>query len=253
MKNKLSVVIITKNEASNIGSCLDAAIAVSDDIWIIDSGSTDETINISREKGAHVVEGEWKGYGAMKNWGNSFCTNDWILSIDADEVLSPELIHSINQLSLKEDKVYLLDRITYYDGQWIKHCGWYPDWKPRLFNRNHARWLDDLIHEELTYDSSYKMSSVKLVGYLYHYSYPTLQHHLSKIDHYSKLSAEALFLKGKRSNFFKQYFSPIIRFLKTYFIKMGFRDGKAGWSIASHDALLVYKKYKLLKKMTKHS
>lgn len=242
MRVPISVVIITKNEAANIARCLEAVTQVSDDVWILDSYSTDETVAICKSMQVNVLQHEWLGYAGMKNWGNKQCKNDWILSIDADEVLSEALIQQINKATFEAGSVYFLDRMTNYEGHWVKYSGWYPDWKPRIFNRHEAAWTGDFVHEKLSF-SVESMQKVKLKGLLYHFSYPTKAHHKVKIAQYAKLGAEELFQRGKKSSFLKRYFSPLFRFVKTYFIKLGILDGKTGFTIALFDASLVYQKY----------
>jgi glycosyltransferase involved in cell wall biosynthesis len=246
---KISAVVITFNEESNIESCVTALQKVAAEVLIIDSNSTDKTRAIAKKLGATVVETKWQGYAATKNFGNSIATNDWILSIDSDEVLSEELIESIKVLTLDEQKVYALDRLTNYCGQWIKHSGWYPEWKVRLFHRSHTQWEGEFVHEQLVYSRSLSVQKVK--GKLFHYSYKTLDDHWERIENYARLSALEMQSKGKESNFVKLWISPAIRFLKTYFLKMGFLDGKNGWIISVRNAKLVHLKYRILQELNR--
>ncbi len=241
----LTAVVIARNEAHQIERCLGALKQVANEIVLVDSGSTDNTAVLARLLGANVVEYNWQGYAQNKNYGNALAQSDWILSIDADEVLSEELIQSIQQLQVSENEVYALDRINNYCGTWVKYSGWYPDWKPRIFNRKQVQWQGDFVHETLFVPSYFKM--IKLKGKLWHYSYNSPQDHIRKVSEYAGLSAKSLFQKGKKSSFFKIWFYPIIRFLKTYLLKLGFLDGRAGLSISRYDAYLVHLKYKQLK------
>ncbi len=244
---KISAIIITKNEAQNIAKCLSALKTVVDDILVVDSFSTDNTRAIAEEYGARVIQREWEGYAKAKNFANSRAYHDWILSVDADEVLSKELIAQIKQLSLRAGTVYALDRINNFCGQWIKHSGWYPDWKIRLFDRNEVYWVGAYVHEKLKYPANYQIE--RLSGKLYHYSYSTLDDHKKRIETYSQLAAEDMFANGKKASFIKMYLSPISRFLKTLFLKRAFLDGKNGWIISRRNAWLVYLKYQKLKQL----
>jgi len=249
MTNYLSAVVIVNNEEDNIKICLEALQKVTTDIVIVDSGSTDNTPAICEKMGARVFHYGWKGYAANKNFGATQCQNDWILSIDADEVLSEELIQKIKEISLQKNTVYSLDRITNYCGDWIHHSGWYPDWKPRIFNRNDVRWEGAYVHETLSMPSDFELQ--KLEGKLFHYSYKTSEDHLERIENYAELSAQKLKAAGKKSNFIKLYFSPLFKFFRTYIIKLGFLDGKSGWTISKRDAYLVWLKYQKLKGLWK--
>lgn len=245
--NQLSAVVITHNEASNIERCVKALLQVAPEVLIIDSNSSDQTGFIARKLGAKVIETEWKGYAGTKNYGNSLATYDWILSIDADEELSTELIQTINHLKLEDQTVYALDRLTNFCGQWIKHSGWYPEWKVRIFQKQYTNWEGAFVHEELRHTST--VNTKKLKGKLFHYSYKTKEDHLRRIERYAKLSAQKLYAQGKQSNFIKLWLSPIVRFLKTIFIKRAFLDGRNGWLISIGNAKLVHLKYKRLRQL----
>jgi len=240
----LSAVIITHNESQNIARCLAALKKVTDDIVVVDAFSDDETVLICEKNGARVIQRKWEGYAKNKNYANDQAKHDWILSIDADEVLSDELILNIQQLQLQPHQVYELDRINNFCGQWIKHSGWYPDWKVRIFNRNEVYWVGAFVHERLKYTANLKTQQLK--GKLFHYSYKTLADHKQRIERYSQLAAEEMHSKGKQASFLKLYLSPVSRFLKTLILKRAFLDGKNGWIISRRNALLVYLKYKKL-------
>jgi len=244
---KISAVIITKNEEKNIARCLQSLNSVVNEIVVIDAYSTDKTVGIVEETGARVIQKEWEGYSQNKNFGNNLAENDWILSIDADEVLSPVLITSIQELTLENSKVYSFNRLNNYCGQWIKYSNWYPDWKIRLFNKKQVTWAGDFVHEKLTFTKN--TTVVRLKGLLYHYSYQNSEDHWQRIEKYAQLSAQQLFQDGKKATFVKLWLSPIARFVKTYFFKKGFLDGKAGWIISLRNAYLVNRKYRLLQEM----
>lgn len=241
----LSAVIIAKNEAHQIERCIKAVLQVTADVVVVDSGSTDGTVEIARSLGAKVVVHEWIGYAQNKNYGNTFAQHDWILSVDADEVLSEALIGTIQQLELQEKEVYLLDRLNNYCGKWVKHSGWYPDWKIRIFNRNQVSWLGQYVHETLAIPAHFK--EVKLSGKLLHYSYQDKEDHLKRIDRYSTLGARQLFDKGKKATWTKLWLSPLFRFVRTYIFKAGFLDGATGWTISIRNAYMVHSKYKKLR------
>lgn len=243
----ISAVIITFNEANRIASTLDAIQGIASEIIVIDSHSTDDTVSIAEAKGAKVISRKWEGYARTKNFGNQQASHDWILSIDADEVISDELKQSIQSIKLASETVYYLDRITSYKGKWIKYCGWYPDWKPRLFNRNTVSWKGDFVHEVLSIPSGEK--SVKLKGKLYHHSYPDKQSYEDKIRKYADLAAEELKKNGSRSNKLQASIIPTIKFIKTYFLKLGFLEGKEGLEISQFDALLQRLKFEKLEQL----
>lgn len=244
----ISAVIITKNEEVNIKACVDALKPVVDEVLVIDSGSVDQTIAIAESAGAKVLQTEWKGYSATKNWGNQQAKNKWILSIDADEVLSKELQQSIVTLEEPTEKtVFILDRITNYCGKWIHHSGWYPDQKVRLFDKEKVYWKGDYVHETLHIPTEY--SRILLKGKLEHYSYKSLEDHWQRLNKYAELSAQEMFNKGKKASWIKLNLAPAFRFFRTLILKKGILDGKEGLIISKRNAYMVRKKYRLLNKL----
>ena len=243
----ISAVIITKNESENIARCIQAAAKAVEEVIVVDSMSKDDTAEIARQSGARVIQKEWLGYAQTKNFANGLAINNWILSIDADEVLSDELIESIKNIELQPSTVYALDRINNYCGQWIKHSGWYPDWKKRLFDRRHVYWVGDYVHEKIKHPSDFKI--VELTGLLEHYSYKTQEEHWERIERYTQLAAEEMHAKGTKSYLTKIWISPLFRFFRTYVLKMGFLDGKNGYLISKRNAILVHKKYQKLRSL----
>ncbi len=235
---RLSVVIICKDEAYNIAKCLAAATQVSDDIIVVDSGSIDDTISIAHNLGARVFNYDWRGYGANKNYGNDQAKYNWILSLDADEVLSEKLITSINSCTMKDHVIYSLDRMMWYEGQWIKHSGWYPKPVLRLFPKS-IRWDDKPVHESLIIPKGFEVKPLQ--GILEHYSYRSKADHLDRIGRYAKLTAQEWIARDKKPSLLKRWIGPIFRFIKTYFIQLGILDGRAGLQIA----LLNYRMIKL--------
>lgn len=244
---KFSTVIITKNEADNIERTIRAVQQVCEDIVVVDSGSTDDTISICRRLGVRVFEYEWKGYSANKNFGAAQAQFDWILSIDADEVLSAALIQTLQNLHPQQETVYAIDILTNYCGQWIRHSGWYPCWRTRLYHRQEVRWNDDLAHEGLLIPTHFKEK--RLQGIVEHYSYKSYADHDERIERYAQLSAKNLYLQKKKPSWVKLYLGPPFRFFRTLVLKLGFLDGKAGWIISRKDAYLVYRKYRLLRNL----
>jgi glycosyltransferase involved in cell wall biosynthesis len=241
---KLSAVIITKNEERNIGKCLASLQKIADEILVLDSDSDDNTAAIARANDAVVFSVEWKGYAATKNHGNNLAANDWILSIDADEVVSPELEKSILEWKIdKTDDFGEFSRLTNYCGYWIRHGGWYPDVKIRIFNRHLACWEGDFVHEVLKFAPAVSIS--RLSGDILHYSFHSVSQHSSQVNRYSSLAAREKMLKGKKGNMMKLIFSPPWSFFQMYFLKTGFLDGKAGFIIAiisAHARFLRYAK-----------
>lgn len=242
-----TAVLITHNVAATIGPCLAALRQVCDEVLVLDTQSTDGTIGICEEMGVTVVQHEWLGFAKTKNIGNSMARHDWVLSIDADEVLSDELVAVLQKLKPEDGQVYALDRITSYCGQWIRHCGWYPDWKVRLFNRKNVQWQGDFVHETLSVPPD--VQEVRLAGKLYHYSYRDSDDHLRRIEKYARLSAEEQFQQGKKATIAKRWLSPPARFFRTYFLKLGFLDGRAGWVISMRNARMVRLRYRILEEL----
>ncbi len=224
MTQQLSVVIITYNEEKNIGRCIDSVKDIVDDIVVIDSFSTDKTEEICKSKGVRFIQHAWEGYIEQKNYGNSEAKYPYILSIDADEALSGELKKSIIEVknNWKYDG-YTMNRLTNYCGKLIKHCGWYPDTKLRLFDRRKGKWSGYMIHEKLEMEKDSAISHLK--GDLFHYSYYTISDHLKQVDKFTDIASEALFSKGKKANCLKIIFAPVFKFKKDYFFRLGFLMG----------------------------
>ena len=242
MDQGLSVVLITFNEGHHIAKCLKAVQAVADEIVVIDSGSTDDTIEVCKAYGARVINLAWSGYSAQKNFGNNQTSLDWILSIDADEVLNETLIQSILKWK-RNPQAACFKRMTNYCGTFIKHGGWYPDVKVRLFNKQETQW-EGTIHEVLRGLS--KENTFLLEGDCLHYSYYSVQQHYAQAEKFTTIQAEDLFQQGKKSPWFKRVFSPISKFIVDYFFRLGFLDGKAGFTVARISAYATFLKYKKL-------
>jgi glycosyltransferase involved in cell wall biosynthesis len=238
----LGVAIITKNAAPRLAECL-SAVAFADAIVVIDGGSTDGTVEIAQAHGARVLaQADWPGFGPQKNRALDALDTDWILSIDADEIVSPELAAAIRAaMAAPAADVYAVDRLSSFCGHWIRHSGWYPDWIPRLFKRGGARFSDDLVHERLVFDTP----AHRLTGKLMHYSYEDFETVLRKLDAYSTAGAQQRHAGGKSGSFGKALGRGAWAFIRTYVLRRGFLDGRAGFMIAVFNAETVY--YRFLK------
>jgi glycosyltransferase involved in cell wall biosynthesis len=240
----LGVALITRNAAARLAQCLQA-VYFADEIVVVDSGSTDATVGIAEAHRARVIEAhDWPGFGPQKNRALDALSTDWILSIDADEVVSPELAASI-RAAIRDPHAdaYQLDRLSSFCGVWVKHGGWYPDWIPRLFKRGTARFSDDLVHERLVLSDSARTARLK--GQLMHYSYEDFETVLRKLDAYSTAGALQRHAAGKRGSFGVAVSRGFWAFLRTYFLRRGFLDGRTGFMIALFNAQTVY--YRFLK------
>ncbi len=249
--NKLSVVIITFNEERNISRCLKSVESVADEIVIVDSLSIDSTKNICSDFDVNYVEHEFLGYSAQKNYANSLTKYKYILSIDADEELSKELQKSI--LTTKKDflfDAYYINRYTCYCGKWLKYGAWYPDRKIRIWNKEKGSW-DGEIHESVVFDK--KESSCRLKGDILHYSYHSIENHISQFNKFTTLSAAEMAKKGKKASYFKIFLSPFSNFIKGFFIKLGFLDGYYGIVVVFINSFATFLKYIKLRKINNES
>jgi glycosyltransferase involved in cell wall biosynthesis len=244
----LSVVIITYNEERNIARCLDSVKNISNDIVVVDSYSADKTGEICRSKGVRFITHAFEGYARSKNFADNQARYPYILSLDADEALSPELEQSILEVKANwTHDAYAMNRLTNYCGHWIRHGGWYPDTKLRLFDSRQATWSDALVHENLILQPGSQCGLLK--GDILHYSYYTITEHVIRSNYFSDLAAEELFRKGINAGLFKLGISPCMRFIRDYFLKMGFRDGYYGYQIARISAYAVFMKYAKLRNL----
>ncbi|MBY0414365.1 MAG: glycosyltransferase family 2 protein [Bdellovibrionales bacterium] len=237
---KLSVVIITLNEEKNIGRCIESVKAVADEILVVDSLSTDKTRAISEFHGARFVEQKFLGYVEQKNFALRLASYDYVLSLDADEALDEKLKQEI--LKLKENFTldgYAFNRLTSYNGFWVKHCGWYPDTKLRLVKKDKAVWVGNNPHDALTV----KGSEGYIAGDLLHYSYDSISAHVLQTNKFSTIEAQSLFNKGKRVNLWKLVTRPPMQFFKDYILRKGFLDGRYGFIICFINSLYVLLKY----------
>ncbi len=244
---KLSVVIITFNEEKNIERCLLSVKSIADEIVVLDSFSKDKTQEICLKHGVKFFQHAFDGHIEQKNRAISYSTNQHVLSLDADEALDETLIKSI--LAVKnnfEKQGYYMNRLTNYCGHWVKHCGWYPDTKLRLWDKTKGSWGGINPHDKFELAAGDKESGV-LKGDILHYSYYTINDHYKQVEYFTNISAKAYFEKGKKAPVYKLILNPIAKFIHHYFLALGFLDGKAGYSISKISAYATYLKYKKLK------
>jgi (heptosyl)LPS beta-1,4-glucosyltransferase len=246
---KITAAIITFNEERNIERCISSASKVADEIIVLDSFSKDKTKSICERLDVRFVEREWEGYSASKNYLNNLATHPYILSLDADEELDDELVRSILKIKSSISGAYSLNRLTNYCGKWIRHSGWYPDVKTRLFPKEGSQWEGEYVHEELVFGTN--IQTTQLPGHLNHYSYYDFNDHRERADKYSKLTAKKMNAEGKRASFLKPYLSGIARFFSMFIIKLGFLDGKMGYKIATISARSNIFKYKELRRLNR--
>ena len=238
--NKLSVILITKNEAANIRACLES-VAWADEIVVVDSGSVDATAEICKEFGARVYVHDWPGFGAQKNRALGYSTNDWVFSIDADERVTPELRAEIEAAinGQHEQAAFRMPRLSSFCGRYIRHSGWYPDYVSRVFRRGTAEFSDDLVHERLVVNGSVGT----LQHHLIHETFHDLESLLTKVNHYSTAGARMLSEKNKSASLKKAVGSALWAFLRSYVFRAGFLDGREGFMIAISTAEVTYYKY----------
>jgi glycosyltransferase involved in cell wall biosynthesis len=234
----ISAVIITRNEAENISRCIESVQKVADEVIVVDAYSEDDTVEICKKLGARIFQKRWEGYSNSKNFGNDKAEHDFILSLDADEVLSDKLVESISIAKRNLTGVYRFNRLTNYCGKWIYYSGWYPDRKVRLFDRRIARWEGDFVHEILVYPEGTPITH--LSGDLHHYSYRSIADHVNRQNRYSELAAQELHNKGYKGSLVKLCIGPVGRFLKSYIVKKGVLDGFYGFVICAMSSFYVF-------------
>lgn len=236
---KLSVILITKNEAANICACLES-VRWADEIIVVDAGSSDGTAEICRRFGAQVYVHDWPGFGIQKNRALSYATNEWVFSIDADERVPPELSTEI-QSAMRDghEDAYEIPRLSSFCGRYIQHSGWRPDYVTRLFKRGAGRFSDDLVHERVIVTGS----TGKLRQSILHESFRDLEELLSKINHYSTASALMLHKKNRTASLKKAVAHAMWAFLRTYILRAGFLDGREGFMLAVSTAEGTYYRY----------
>jgi len=238
--SKISAIVIARNEKKNIRRCL-SSIDWADEIVVVDSGSTDDTKKIASKFTQRIFDIKWEGFGKAKDYAKDKASNQWIISVDADEVVTEDLKEEIQKIIKSEDSFdgYYLPRKSNFLGKWVKHGGWYPDYVLRLFKKDKAKFNHSMVHEKVEVDG--KIGYLKNV--LLHYTDPDFTHYLEKLNRYTSLGAEELFNKGKRANLFDVVFRPLAVFFKMYFLKKGFLDGLTGFVLAVSSAFHVFSKY----------
>lgn len=237
---KLSVTVITLNEAANLAAALES-VRWADELVVVDSGSTDDTVAIARRYTDRVITTGWPGYVAQKNFAATHASHDWILSLDADERVSDTLAAEIRAV-LAHDPApagYRMPRVTFHLGRWIRGTDWYPDHQLRLYDRRRARWTGRLVHESVSADGEVG----QLRAELQHYAYRDIAHHLRTMDRYTTLAAQQMFEEGRRASWPELLAHPVAAFLRNYVLRTGFAEGMPGLVISLMNAAYVGLKY----------
>jgi (heptosyl)LPS beta-1,4-glucosyltransferase len=236
---KLSVTIITKNEAADVGAALES-VAFADERIVVDSHSTDDTVAIARQHTDRVIVRDWAGYVDQKNYAASQASHDWILSLDADERVTPALADEI-KATLGDTPAhhgYRIPRVTWHLGRWIRTTDWYPDYQLRLYDRRSAQWTGKYVHESV----SVRGSSGRLRHELQHYAYRDISDHLETMDRYTTFAARQMYESGRRAGLVQVAGHPPLAFLRNYIARGGFRDGVAGLTISAMNSYYVFLK-----------
>ncbi len=247
---KISACLITLNEERNLPRCLKSIAPLVDEILVVDSGSMDRTLEIAREFGARILYQDWLGYVGQKNFALDHALHDWVLSIDADEEVSPELAASILQVKNKaasdlNPNGYQVSRLVFYRGRWIRHGDWYPDRLVRLFRRAEARFSGGRVHEKLELPGEHPI----LPGHLHHFTYENADDRAARCAKYASLWAQSARDRGRRAAPWSGTIHALARFAKGFLLKGGWMDGAVGWDIAMGNAREVRLKYELLWKL----
>ena len=236
---KLTVTVITRDEAANIPAALQS-VSWADEIVVVDSGSTDDTVAIAKQFATRVEVRDWPGYSAQKNYAASLASNDWILSIDADERVTPELATEIRTLlaTTPAARGYRVPRVAWYLGRWIRSTDWYPDYQLRLYDRRAGQWNGRPVHESIDLPET----PGRLRHELQHYPYRDISHHLATIDRYTTLAAEQWLAEGRRTNGFELFIHPRLAFVRNYLLRRGIRDGEPGLLVSHLNSYYVFLK-----------
>ena len=237
---KVSVTIITLNEAAHIGAAIDSA-SWADEVIVVDSGSSDDTTAIARARGARVAHRDWTGWIDQKNFAAELAVNDWIFSLDADERITPALADEIRARLDQEPprRGYRVPRVTFHLGRWIRSTDFYPDFQTRLYDRKAARWRGKYVHESVSVDGG----AGQLTSELQHYSYRDLRDHLDRINQYTSLAARQMHESGRRSGPLHVLVHPPAAFLRNYLLRRGFVDGTAGLTLSLVNSYSVFLKF----------
>ena len=237
---KLTVTVITRNEAANIEGALES-VKWADEIVVVDSHSADETVTLAERYAARIVVHDWEGYSAQRNYAAAIAANDWILAIDADERVPPALAAEIQEIMRTGTNVsgFRMPRVSHYLGRWIRGTDWYPDYQLRLYDRRVGRFNGKRVHESVELTTG-RPSTLR--NDLQHYPYRDISDHVISIDHYTTLAAEEWFSEGRRTNPIEVMVHPPAAFLRNYIVRRGFRDGTAGFLISSLNSYYVFLK-----------
>jgi glycosyltransferase involved in cell wall biosynthesis len=243
----VSVTIITLNEADHIEAAIDSA-AWASEVVVVDSGSTDATVALARAKGVHVEHRDWTGWIDQKNFAAELARNDWILSLDADERVTPELASEVQALltSGPTAHAYRMPRVTFHLGRWIRTTDFYPDYQARLYNRRFARWRGKYVHESVSPDDG---PTGQLRHELQHYSFRDLRDQVERINKYTSLGAQQMYENGRRATTFDLLAQPPAAFLRNYLLRRGFLDGSVGLTISMMQAWSVFLKFAKLREL----
>lgn len=250
LQNKLSAVIITFNEEKNIARCLDSLQGVADEIIVVDSFSTDQTKEICQAHKVTFIQHPFEGHIQQKNFAMQQAKYAYVLSLDADECLTEQLKAAILKAKQHFDyDAYTFNRLNNYCGQWIKHCGWYPDKKVRIWNQHKGKWGGENPHDIVVLNPQ---TTVKhLQGDLLHYSFSDIWQHLKQIHFFTDISAKAAVAKGKKANTLDIVIKPFVKFCRDYFWHLGFLDGYYGFIICINSAYAKFLKYLKMKELSK--
>jgi glycosyltransferase involved in cell wall biosynthesis len=241
----VSAIVITLNEAAHIRECL-ASLSWADDILVVDSRSTDNTAELARLAGARVIIRDWPGYAAQKDFAASQAAHDWIVSVDADERVTPELAAGIRRALEAPGDVagFRVPRVTFHLGRWIRTTDWYPDYQLRVYDRRRAAWTDERGSRRLVHESVTARGSVGQIPHeLQHFAYRDIAHHYETMQRYTTLAAHQMSAQGRRATLAGLLFHPPAAFLRNYVLKRGFMDGAAGLIISAMNAHYVFLKF----------
>ena len=246
----ISVTFITRNEAERISKAIESVLSFAQEVIVVDSESTDQTVEIAKRLGAKVFIKKFDGFGQQKNYAQSLTTSAWVLNLDADEIVSSALITELRDFFKSEnarqfDGIYM-PRKTWYLDRWVMHGGWYPNYLLRFSRKTSSKWTEPFLHEELTVQGN----TMRFKSPLEHYSFPTQRSHIVKNIEYAAHACLGLRSKGRKANVFDLTVRPLWKFFDGYFMKAGFLDGRAGFFIAIHSAYATFLRYTYLYEYT---
>jgi glycosyltransferase involved in cell wall biosynthesis len=238
---RVSAVLITYNEEANIEAALKSLSGIADEIVVVDSFSTDRTVKMARAFTDKVVTRKWKDYSDQKNFADGLACHPWILSLDADERISDGLRTEILALRGEDPSCagFSMPRLVFYLGRWIRHCGWYPDRKVRLFRKDAARWEGEYVHERLAISGEARC----LKNPIHHFTYRSIGDHMARLDKFADLGAQKLYAQGRKCRWYHLLCLPLGRFLKAYVLKRGFLDGFAGIVVSVFNGYAIFVRY----------